>query len=87
MRAIRSRTFLYDSRTLCRNHCASARMSGSTEKVNNASRQSIQISVIMMPINMNRSPNAATTPDVKRSLMTSTSVVTRVMSRPTGLRS
>ena len=32
MRAIRRRTFRYDSRTLRRNHCASTRISGSTEK-------------------------------------------------------
>ena len=62
-------------------------MSGSTEKATAARRQSIQTSVTMMPTSMKRSPNAATTPDVNRSLMTSTSVVTRVMSRPTGFRS
>ena len=41
----------------------------------------------MMPASVNTSPKTETTPDVNRSLRTSTSVVTRVISRPTGLRS
>ena len=41
----------------------------------------------MMPTSVNTSPKIVTTPDVNRSLSTSTSDVTRVISRPTGLRS
>ncbi len=41
----------------------------------------------MMPSSVNTSPKTDTTPAVNSSLSTSTSVVTRVMSRPTGLRS
>ena len=41
----------------------------------------------MMPTSMNTSPKIATTPEANSSLSTSTSVVTRVMSRPTGFRS
>ena len=36
----------------------------------------------MMPMSVNTSPNTDTTPAVKSSLSTSTSVVTRVISRP-----
>ena len=62
-------------------------MSGSTEKVTSASRQSIHSITIMMPASVNTSPNTLTTPEVNRSFRTSTSEVTRVISRPTGLRS
>ena len=62
-------------------------MSGRTEKATSASRQSITISTIMMPSSVKTSPKIDTTPAVNRSLRTSTSVVTRVISRPTGLRS
>ena len=41
----------------------------------------------MMPASVKTSPNTVTTPEANRSLRTSTSVVTRVISRPTGLRS
>ena len=41
----------------------------------------------MMPTSVNTSPNTVTTPDVNRSFRTSTSEVTRVIRRPTGLRS
>ena len=64
-----------------------ATISGSTENATSASRQSIQISTPMMPTSVNRSPKTETTPDVNSSFSTSTSVVTRVISRPTGLRS
>jgi hypothetical protein len=87
MRAIQARTVRYDSRTFRRNHWVTSRMSGSTENATSASRQSMTTSIAMMPTSVNMSPNAATTPDVNRSLRTSTSVVTRVISRPTGLRS
>ena len=43
--------------------------------------------LIMIPASVNTSPKMETTPDVNMSLMASTSLVTRVISRPTGLRS
>ena len=87
MRAIQPRTTRYDSRTLRRNHCVTSTMSGSTAKATSASRQFIQSITTMMPTSVNTSPKIVTTPDVNRSFSTSTSVVTRVISRPTGLRS
>ena len=77
----------YDPRALRRNHCETAMISGRTENATSANRQSITISTIMMPRSMKTSPKIDTTPAVNRSFRTSTSVVTRVMSRPTGLRS
>ena len=62
-------------------------MSGRTENATSASRQSIASSTIMIPTSVNTSPKTETTPEVNRSFSTSTSVVTRVISRPTGLRS
>ena len=62
-------------------------MSGSTENATSASRQSIVSSTIMMPTSVKMSPKTDTTPDVNRSFSASTSVVTRVIRRPTGLRS
>ena len=62
-------------------------MSGSTEKATSASRQSIISITAMMPTSVSTSPKIVTTPELKRSLMTSTSDVTRVIKRPTGLRS
>ena len=87
MRAIQMRTVRYDSRTRVRNHCVTSTMSGSTENASSASRQSITTSTIMMPRSVKMSPKIETTPAVNRSLSTSTSVVTRVIRRPTGLRS
>ena len=62
-------------------------MSGSTAKATSARRQFIDSITIMIPASVKTSPKIDTTPDVNMSLMTSTSVVTRVISRPTGLRS
>ncbi len=87
MRAIQPRTTRYDSRTLRRNHCVTRAISGSTTKLASASFQFMPSITIMMPASVNTSPKIATTPAVNRSLRTSTSLVTRVMSRPTGLRS
>ena len=87
IRAIQPRTRRYESRTLRRNHCVTRPISGSTENATSASRQFIQNIMTMMPTSVNRSPNTVTTPDVNRSFSTSTSEVTRVISRPTGLRS
>ena len=61
--------------------------SGSTEKVTRASRQFRASITPMIPKSVKRSPNTVTTPEVKSSFTASTSVVTRVMSRPTGFRS
>ena len=87
MRAIHVRTWRYDSRTRRRNHCVITTITGSTENVSSARRQSIIVSTTMMPTSVNTSPKIATTPDENISLRTSTSVVTRVMRRPTGVRS
>ena len=76
-----------ESRTLRRNHCVISTISGSTENATSASRQSIHTSTAMMPTSVNTSPKTDTTPEVNSSFSTSTSVVTRVISRPTGLRS
>ncbi|MGC4081579.1 MAG: hypothetical protein QM736_05545 [Vicinamibacterales bacterium] len=62
-------------------------MIGSTANATSASRQFIHTIIAMMPTSVNTSPKIVTTPDVKSSFSTSTSVVTRVISRPTGLRS
>ena len=87
MRAIHARTVRYDSRTFTRNHCVTTAISGSTTKLASASRQSIPSITIMIPASVKMSPNTATTPAVNSSLSTSTSLVTRVISRPTGFRS
>jgi len=87
MRAMRPRTTRYDSRTCCRNHCVTRAISGSTENATSASRQFMPIMIPMMPRSVNTSPKIVTPPDVNRSFSASMSDVTRVMSRPTGLRS
>ncbi len=87
IRAIHVRTVRYDSRTFRRNHCVTSTISGSTAKLISASCQSMASSTIMMPTSVNTSPKMAITPDVNRSFRTSTSLVTRVISRPTGFLS
>ena len=87
MRAIQPRTSRYDWRALRRNHCVTAAMSGRTERATRARRQSMTNSTIAMPVSMKTSRNTDTTPDANRSFRASTSVVTRVIRRPTGLRS
>ena len=87
MRATRARTCRYESRAFLRNQCVTRAMAGRTEKATSARRQSIQSSTTMMPPSVNTSRPTAITPDAKRSLRVSTSVVTRVINRPTGLRS
>ena len=52
-----------------------------------ASRQSITSIIPMMAIRVKTSPKMVTTPDENSSFSVSTSEVTRVISRPTGLRS
>ena len=60
-------------------------ISGRTAKATSASRQFIDSITIMIPASVKTSPKIETTPEVNRSLITSTSVVTRVISRPTGI--
>ncbi len=62
-------------------------MPGSTTNATSARRQLIASIAIMMPASVRMSPNTVMTPDANRSFSASTSVVTRVISRPTGLRS
>ncbi len=62
-------------------------MPGSTTKATSASRQFIASIATMMPTSTMTSPNTVITPEANRSLSASTSVVTRVISRPTGLLS
>ena len=87
MRAIWIRTRRYDSRAFMRNQCVTQAMAGRTAKVTRARRQSIHSSTIMMPASRKTSRNTVTTPDVNSSFRVSTSEVTRVIRRPTGLRS
>ena len=87
MRAIQPRTTRYESRTWLRNHWATSAISGSTAKATRASRQFMPSMTAMIPTSVKTSPKIVTTPDVNRSFSTSTSDVTRVIRRPTGLRS
>ena len=61
--------------------------SGITAKVTRARRQFIHTITPMIPNSVKRSPNTVTTPEVKSSFTASTSVVTRVIRRPTGFLS
>ena len=87
IRAICSRTRRYDSRAFFRNQCVTQAMAGRTAKTTSARRQSIQSSTSMMPASRKTSRNTVTTPEANSSFRVSTSEVTRVISRPTGLRS
>ena len=62
-------------------------MSGSTAKVISASRQFMFSMMTRMPSSTKMSSKMETTPAVNISFSASTSLVTRVTSRPTGLRS
>ena len=62
-------------------------MSGTTASAESVSRQSTQSIRVVMASSVNRSPSPATTPEVNNSFRASTSDVTRVTRRPTGLRS
>ena len=87
MRATHLRVSRNDWRAPRRNQSVSRKKSGSTAKVTSASRKSSASITPMIPSRVNRSPNTVTTPEVNSSFTASTSVVTRVISRPTGLRS
>ena len=75
------------SRTRRRKMRAVSQTSGITAKVTSASRQSIASIIPMMAISVKASPKIVTTPEENSSFSVSTSEVTRVISRPTGLRS
>ncbi len=87
MRATQRRVARNDRRAPRRNQLVTTKKSGITENVTRASRQSRASITPMIPSSAKRSPKTVTTPEVKSSLMASTSLVTRVMSRPTGWRS
>ena len=85
--AIQPRTARYAARALRRNHCVTSAMNGSTANATSASRQFIQSRTAMMPTSITMSRKTEMTPEANRSFRASTSVVTRVMRRPTGWRS
>ena len=87
MRATHLRVSRKDWRAPRRNQSVSRKKSGITAKVTSARRQSSASITPMIPTSVKRSPNTVTTPEVNSSLTASTSVVTRVISRPTGWRS
>ena len=62
-------------------------MMGSTRKAISASRQLIRSMTPTIPASTKTSSKMETTPEVNMSFSASTSVVTRVTRRPTGLRS
>ena len=62
-------------------------MSGSTAKVISASRQLMLSMMTRIPANTKMSSKIETTPAVNISFSASTSLVTRVTSRPTGFLS
>ena len=87
IRATHRRVSRNELRAPLRNQFVTAKKRGMTANVTRASRQLRLTITAMMPTRAKRSPKTVTTPEVKSSLTASTSVVTRVMSRPTGLRS
>ena len=60
---------------------------GTVSNVTAVSRTSIHNITEMMAMIITRSPSKSVTPAVNNSLSASTSLVSRVMMRPTGLRS
>ena len=87
MRASRVRTSRNERRTRARNVSDTMKMRGSTENATPSSSALSRHIAIRIPASVNTSPSIATTPAASSSFRTSTSLVTRVMSRPTGLRS
>ena len=85
--ASRNRISRKASRTRRRKIAAVSQTKGMTEKVTSASSRSIASIMTMMATRVNTSPKIVTTPEEKSSFSVSTSDVTRVISRPTGLRS
>ena len=74
-------------RTRRRKILAVSQTSGMTANVTSASRTSIASIIPMIATRVKASPKIVTTPDENSSFSVSTSEVTRVISRPTGLRS
>ena len=87
MRATHLRVSRKLSRAPRRNQSVTPKKRGSTAKVTRARRQSRASITPMIPKRVKRSPKTVTRPEVKSSFTASTSLVTRVMSRPTGWRS
>src|SRR5208282_5528679 len=87
IRAIAVRIRRYESRTLSRKILVAYTISGSIAKVMSASFQFIFIMIAIMPASTKTSSKMETTPAVNISFSASTSVVTRVTSRPTGFLS
>ena len=81
------RTSRKERREPRRNQLVTTKKNGITAKVTSASFQFMYSITPMIPNSVNRSPNTVTTPDVNSSLTASTSVVTRVIRRPTGFLS
>ena len=74
-------------RSFIRKRKAVSTTNGSTLKVISASLQSMMSMALRMNPSVKRSPNTATTPEAKSSFSVSTSLVMRVMRRPTGFLS
>ena len=87
IRASRMRMARKDSRMIRRMYEVTKSSSGIETNVTSARRQSRSSSTMDTPINRKMSPKIATTPCVTISVRASTSLVIRVISRPTGLRS
>ena len=75
------------SRALSLNNIIPANITGSTVKVISASCQLSITSTAMIPTSVRISPRIVTTPAANIWFRTSTSLTTRVTSRPIGLRS
>ena len=86
-RASRTRISPNAWRTRRRKILAVSQTSGMTANVTSASRTSIASIIPMIATRVKTSPKIVTTPDENSSFSVSTSDVTRVISRPTGLRS
>ena len=87
MRAIAVRMRRLASRTLLRKIQVTTKIKGSTAKVARASLQFIRSMMKTNTSSRKASLTIALMPEANRSFSASTSVVTRVTSRPTGLRS
>ncbi len=86
-RAIFTRTSRYVSRAPFRNQFVTQSIGRRIANVIAASVASRAKRIATIPPSTATSPRSATKPDVKSSFKASTSVVRRVMSRPTGVRS
>ena len=87
MRAMRTRMSRNASRTQRRKYAAMPNSTGTAAIENTASRQSIANIAARMNSRRTASPSRLTIPDANISDSDSTSFVSRVISRPTGVRS